>query len=197
MSIPLVQEATIDAINTSIIAIKRNIERINMLLGLVDSGSDPDLSGFATKAELQDAITELSPVNEVAVGNMQSVNSNAVANAMGMSLDDESVVDITSQVTKYLGINEVKIKRKSNFVYLYIGGTYSGQPTTTSQQFLYGLPQKYKPTLDQSGFALAGYNSSQKTVFGRGGINTDGNITLGETAWNNGTQIRSCFIYMI
>ena len=34
MSIPLVQEATKDAINTSIIAIKRNIERINMLLGL-------------------------------------------------------------------------------------------------------------------------------------------------------------------
>ena len=78
MSIPLVQEATKDAINTSIIAIKRNIERINMLLGLVDNDS-PDLSGFATKQELQDAVTELQPVDEVTVGNMHSVSSNAVA----------------------------------------------------------------------------------------------------------------------
>jgi hypothetical protein len=82
MSIPLVQEATKDAINTSIIAIKRNIERINMLLGLVDSGS-PDLSGLATKQELEDAITQvetdLAPVDEVTSGNMQSVSSNAVA----------------------------------------------------------------------------------------------------------------------
>jgi hypothetical protein len=81
MSIPLVQEATKDAINTSIIAIKRNIERINMLLGLVDSGS-PDLSGLATKQELEDAITQvetdLTPVDEVTSGNMQSVTSNAV-----------------------------------------------------------------------------------------------------------------------
>ena len=84
MSIPLVQEATKDAINTSIIAIKRNIERINMLLGLVDSGS-PDLSGLATKQELEDAITQvetdLAPVDEVTSGNMQSVTSNAVAKA--------------------------------------------------------------------------------------------------------------------
>jgi len=80
MSIPLVQKAEKDDINTSIIAIKRNIERINMLLGLVDSGgSDPDLSGLATKQELQDAVESLQPVDEVTVGNMQSVTSNAVA----------------------------------------------------------------------------------------------------------------------
>ena len=78
MSIPLIQKPEKDDINTSIIAIKRNIERINMLLGLVDNDS-PDLSGFATKQELQDAVTELQPVDEVTVGNMQSVTSNAVA----------------------------------------------------------------------------------------------------------------------
>ena len=37
MSIPLVQNNEKDSINTSIIAIKRNIERINMLLGLSNS----------------------------------------------------------------------------------------------------------------------------------------------------------------
>ena len=88
MSIPLVQEATKDAINTSIIAIKRNIERINMLLGLMDSGS-PDLSGLATKQELQDAITELTPVDEVTVGNMHSVTSNAVAESQSLSINEQ------------------------------------------------------------------------------------------------------------
>ena len=80
MSIPLVQEATKDAINTSIIAIKRNIERINMLLGLSNS-EEIDTSVFATKEELQ----ALEPVDEVTVDNMQSVTSNAVAQAIGGS----------------------------------------------------------------------------------------------------------------
>ena len=87
MSIPLIQKPEKDDINTSIIAIKRNIERINMLLGLVDNDS-PDLSGFATKQELQDAVTELQPVDEVTVGNMQSVSSNAVSKALSYSTEE-------------------------------------------------------------------------------------------------------------
>ena len=92
MSIPLVRNNTKDAINTSIIAIKKNLERINSLLGLADS-SDPDLSGLATKQELENAVTEinntidevetsLQPVDSVTSGNMQSVTSNAVAQAL-------------------------------------------------------------------------------------------------------------------
>lgn len=100
MSIPLVQNNEKDSINTSIIAIKRNIERINMLLGLVDSGS-PDLSGLATKQELEDAITQvetdLAPVDEVTSGNMQSVTSNAVAEEL------QKIEDITSQVNILYG----------------------------------------------------------------------------------------------
>ena len=91
MSIPLVRNNTKDAINTSIIAIKKNLERINTLLGLVDS-SEPDLSGFATKQELEDTVTEinntidevetsLQPVDTVTGGDMHSVTSNAVAGA--------------------------------------------------------------------------------------------------------------------
>jgi hypothetical protein len=88
MSIPLVRNNTKDAINTSIIAIKKNLERINSLLGLADS-SEPDLSGLATKQELDDAVTEinntidevetsLQPVDTVTSGNMHSVTSGAV-----------------------------------------------------------------------------------------------------------------------
>ena len=81
MSIPLIQKPEKDDINTSIIAIKRNIERINMLLGLSNS-EEIDTSKFATKDELQQAVTDLQPVNEVAVDNMHSVTSNAVAEAL-------------------------------------------------------------------------------------------------------------------
>ena len=100
MSIPLVQNNEKDSINTSIIAIKRNIERINMLLGLVDSGS-PDLSGLATKQELEDAITQvetdLAPVDEVTLDNMQSVSSNAVAETLSnYSLKYKRITGITN-----------------------------------------------------------------------------------------------------
>ena len=113
MSIPLVQKAEKDDINTSIIAIKRNIERINMLLGLVDSGgSDPDLSGLATKQELQDAVESLQPVDEVTVDNMQSVTSNAVAKALSYStteqivgywIDGKPIYKITQDLGAYNG----------------------------------------------------------------------------------------------
>ena len=73
MSIPLVQDNNKDSINTSIIAIKRNIERINMLLGLSNS-EEIDTSEFVKKSDI---------VDEVTVGNMQSVTSNAVAEAIG------------------------------------------------------------------------------------------------------------------
>ncbi len=93
MSIPLVRNNTKDAINTSIIAIKKNLERINSLLGLADS-SEPDLSGLATKQELEDTVTEinntidevetsLQPVDTVTSGDMHSVTSNAVAGTLG------------------------------------------------------------------------------------------------------------------
>jgi hypothetical protein len=116
MSIPLVQNNEKDSINTSIIAIKRNIERINMLLGLVDNDS-PDLSGFATKQELQDAVTELQPVDEVTVGNMQSVTSNAVAvdyNKVQKSLSYETTEIIETIGTYYQGKHIYKALFLSN-----------------------------------------------------------------------------------
>ena len=87
MSIPLVQNNEKDSINTSIIAIKRNIERINMLLGLSNS-EEIDTSKFATKEELQQTVTELQPVDEVTVDNMHSVTSNAVAKCLSYSTEE-------------------------------------------------------------------------------------------------------------
>lgn len=101
MSIPLVQNNEKDSINTSIIAIKRNIERINMLLGLSNS-EEIDTSEFVKKSDI---------VDEVTVGNMHSVTSNAVAEVL--SLKDTEV--ITGGVWSIDGGNSV-IKKK---VYRY------------------------------------------------------------------------------
>ena len=96
MSIPLVQNNEKDSINTSIIAIKRNIERINMLLGLSNS-EEIDTSKFATKEELQQAVTDLQPVDEVTSGNMHSVTSNAVAETLSnYSLKYKRITGITN-----------------------------------------------------------------------------------------------------
>ena len=138
MSIPLVQNNEKDSINTSIIAIKRQIERINMLLGLVDSGgSDPDLSGFATKQELQDAVTELQPVDEVTVDNMQSVTSNSVAEAFNG--DEWETVE-----------NSIQCKRIGNIVFIHVNDSiYFSSSGSDAKSYSTNntivLPEKYRP----------------------------------------------------
>ena len=98
MSIPLVQNNEKDSINTSIIAIKRNIERINMLLGLSNS-EEIDTSEFVKKSDIVDVVeagnmnpvtsNAVVPVDEVAVDNMHSVSSNAVAESLSYSTTEQ------------------------------------------------------------------------------------------------------------
>ena len=117
MSIPLIQKPEKDDINTSIIAIKRNIERINMLLGLSNS-EEIDTSEFVKKSDIVDVVeagnmnpvtsNAVVPVDEVTVGNMQSVTSNAVAKAIGSWTKVKSnaytneTVDISGAKSLYL-----------------------------------------------------------------------------------------------
>ena len=84
MSIPLINEVNKNDINTSIIAIKKNIERINTLLGL-NNTEEIDTSIFATKEELEQAETDLAPVDEVTSGNMHAATSNIVAKILSYS----------------------------------------------------------------------------------------------------------------
>lgn len=125
MSIPLVQEATKDAINTSIIAIKRNIERINMLLGLSNS-EEIDTSEFVKKSDI---------VDEVAIGNMQSVSSNAVAEAFnGFEVEEYGKIGTNGYYVKYAnGLMEQYEEKtfpnvtlqSSSGVYMYSGMSVS------------------------------------------------------------------------
>ena len=103
MSIPLAKDNSKDSINTSIIAIKRNIERINMLLGLSNS-EEIDTSEFVKKSDI---------VDEVTVGNMHSVTSNAVA---------EKIKGLIKHYDMSVGNKIVSINN-----YLYLGSILQGK----------------------------------------------------------------------
>jgi hypothetical protein len=155
MSIPLVRNNTKDAINTSIIAIKKNLERINTLLGLVDS-SEPDLSGLATKQELEDTVTEinntidevetsLQPVDTVTSGNMHSVTSNAVANYANKAIKYKQVTisPITIGAYGYADIRDRVPSGMNNFLFALLwswGSNTSNSPIAveTDGQYLWG-----------------------------------------------------------
>lgn len=83
--VPLVQKNDINSINTSLIAVKKQLKQLTEAVGLIDV----DTSVFVKKSEVVDAVeagnmnpvtsNAVVPVDEVAVGNMHSVTSNAVA----------------------------------------------------------------------------------------------------------------------
>lgn len=134
MSIPLIQKPEKDDINTSIIAIKRNIERINMLLGLSNS-EEIDTSEFVKKSDIVDVVeagnmnpvtsNAVVPVDEVAIGNMQSVSSNSVAEAfnnISFKKDGWYLIRITD--TEYIGFKQVGgVSRDSSGGYLFSNPT--------------------------------------------------------------------------
>ena len=89
--VPLIQKADINSINTSIIAIKKQLKQLTEAVGLIDIPDMPDLSPFVKKTDVADVVEadNMNPVtsnavaeytvDEVTSGNMHSVSSNAVA----------------------------------------------------------------------------------------------------------------------
>lgn len=125
--IPLIQKADINSINTSIIAIKKQLKQLNEALGLVDVPSI-DTSVFVKKSDVVDVVQSgnmnpvtsnavaevadsLEPVDTVTSGNMHSVTSNAVANAISKKM--EWALDIV-----YGAISSIDISRLEQGVYL-------------------------------------------------------------------------------
>ena len=92
--VPLVKANNIHDINTSIIAIKKQLKQLNEAVGLIDMPTI-DTSIFVKKSEVVDVVEEgnmnpvtsnaVVPVDEVTSGNMQSVSSNAVSKALSYS----------------------------------------------------------------------------------------------------------------
>lgn len=90
--VPLVQKNDINSINTSLIAIKKQLKQLTEAVGLIDVPDLPDLSPYVKKTDVVDVVeagnmnpvtsNAVVPVDEVAVGNMHSVSSNAVAETL-------------------------------------------------------------------------------------------------------------------
>ncbi len=84
-NIPLPKSNKKEDIDTTIIAIKNYLDDLRRQLGL-DESETTDLSGYATKAELESAVNTLdaeieglNPVDVVEYGNTKPVTSNAVS----------------------------------------------------------------------------------------------------------------------
>lgn len=72
--VPLVNKNDINSINTSIIAIKKQLKQLNEAVGLIDTPDiNIDLTPFVKKTDVVDAVQS---------GNMNPVTSNAVAGIM-------------------------------------------------------------------------------------------------------------------
>ncbi|MBO7714201.1 MAG: hypothetical protein J6S85_11560 [Methanobrevibacter sp.] len=94
--VPLVNANDINSINTSIIAIKKQLMQLNEAVGLIDTPDvNIDFNPFVKKSDV---------VNTVQSGNMNPVTSNAVANALSYST--------TEQKTGGVWLDEKPIYRK-------------------------------------------------------------------------------------
>lgn len=101
--VPLIQSPDTNSINTSIIAIKKQLRTINEALGLIDIPDAPDLSPYVKKSDVVDTVES---------GNMNPVTSNAVANSNAMPVDEVTVDNMHSVTSNavYNSINDYFIR---------------------------------------------------------------------------------------
>ena len=138
-------------------------------------------------------------VDTVASNNMNSVSSNAVSKLLNTNLDDNEVVNITSLLTRNLGVSVVQAFRKNNIVHLYIYGSYTGSPSLSTQNLLSGLPQKYRPRIEElcQGFPVCAYTTNGSyLVLSRIGIKANGGVVLQETAMPNNSTMTFSVMYI-
>jgi hypothetical protein len=89
-TIPLVKGNTQEEINTSLIALKKALDEMNSSSGKTDASVQSQIKQINELIEninthldtVDEQITDLQPVDSVTSGNMQSVTSNAVAQAL-------------------------------------------------------------------------------------------------------------------
>jgi hypothetical protein len=195
-TIPLVKGNTQEEINTSLIALKKALDEINSSSGKTDASVQSQIKQINELIEnINTQIEDLQPVDTVTSGNMHSVTSNAVASMFNTDLNDDDFVNITSQVTASLGVQIVNVRRSNNIVIMKLEGTYTGNPTLTTQQLVRSLPVKYTPRLEQGGLPLFGFNASQISTVSRGSVTSDGQVQINECNWNNGTGIVTTIMY--
>lgn len=137
--VPLIQKADINSINTSIIAIKKQLKQLTEAVGLIDV-PDVDTSVFVKKTDVADIVEadNMNPVtsnavaeytvDEVTSGNMHSVSSNAVAQLL-QKYEFSGTTDFIGEleISSALPINAVPVCAMSK-----VGGNIQMIPVTYS-----------------------------------------------------------------
>lgn len=101
-TIPLVKGNTQEEINTSLIALKKALDEMNSSSGKTDASVQSQIKQInelitninSHLDTIDGQITDLQPVDTVTSGNMHSVTSNAVANALLNKANGHASVDV-------------------------------------------------------------------------------------------------------
>lgn len=171
--VPLVKANNIHDINTSIIAIKKQLKQLNEAVGLIDMPTI-DTSIFVKKSEVVDVIEEgnmnpvtsnaVVPVDEVTSGNIHSVTSNAVYNAIvnnKIKKMDFQKTENTTTGYNMITFNVGDLRNKN--VLFFTALNYHpaigllGQPIFNSSSFEVYLPAMYNSQALNEGFLLSAY----------------------------------------
>ena len=155
--VPLVKANNIHDINTSIIAIKKQLKQLNEAVGLIDMPTI-DTSIFVKKSEVVDVVEEgnmnpvtsnaVVPVDEVTSGNMHSVSSNAVYEAINNTRElvlTENVQTRISVPANSWKDDNMSIPAKNGYtvisIFLYVttGGAFVELGAVTSSVFIYRI----------------------------------------------------------
>ena len=122
--VPLVKDNNINSINTSLIAVKKQLKQLTEAVGLIDV-PDVDTSVFVKKSEVVDVVeagnmnpvtsNAVVPVDEVTLGNMHSVASDAVAKIFLNTIDNTKfempTIAQTEVTANYTGILYMNVKQ--------------------------------------------------------------------------------------
>ena len=110
--VPLVNKNDINSINTSIIAIKKQLMQLNKAVGLIDTPDvNIDLAPFVKKSDI---------VNTVQSGNLNPVTSNAVYQELNKSITN--IGDVVT-ITNYTQNNLYEVPQDGFVVAVSNGGT--------------------------------------------------------------------------
>ena len=116
---------------------------------------------------------------------------------MGLDKNDNGLVNISDIVTKYFGVSSVQITRKDNLVYLIASGTYTGTQTYNNQTIIEGLPEKYRPSINQYSVSTA-YTTSGNYVYpSRVQVSVNGNISINECGFPRNSNMRISLLYFV
>ena len=202
--VPLIQTPDTNSINTSIIAIKKQLRTINEALGLIDIPDAPDLSPYVKKSDVVDTVESgnMNPVTSnavnnyktdtVASGNNLPVTSNAVAVAFGSwetvwrdptYPNDSYILGLNTQVGKFLRI------RFSGVINGNSGYIENGRVIVI-------LPSGWRPVINSPNRCIIGVDTPSIRMNAGLDIESSGNIKIyfqGNTAKSGGETVSGLF----